>query len=165
MDIREVLKKEHILLDIEASTREEVLQQMAENLLETKAITDADRFVKQILEREKLGFTGAGNGIAIPHGVSDQINQILVAVARVKETVYWESEQENIPENEKNVNFIILFAIPQEVTENQEIRYIKVLQTICQNLMDKEKIKFLMRTQNESEIINYFNGERRNENG
>lgn len=153
-----VLQVENVRLHLLADSKEDVLRQMSCLLYESGRIKDRDLFLRDVLEREKLGFTGAGNGIAIPHGVSEQADQIAVAVARCEKTIRWDTWQEDIPDDARNVRLVILFAVPDTPAENADIKYIEVLKTICGRIADKQAAKGLMEAEDPVQIMKLLKG-------
>ena len=68
MKILDILDKECIIPELRSKTKEEVLEELTGALLNCKANLDKEALVEVLLERERLGSTGIGQGIAIPHG-------------------------------------------------------------------------------------------------
>lgn len=160
MDIREILLEENIRLDSDADTKERALKVMAEMLFRSGKIENADMFLRDVWEREKMGFTGAGNKIAIPHGISAQVKKVAVSIVRTKRDIFWESEQENIPEEAKPVRFIILFAVPGKPPEAGEIKYIEALKAVCRKLADRQAAEGLLKARKASQIIEIINNDK-----
>src|SRR3990167_4666538 len=79
MKISEVLDVRAIKLGLKASTKEEALKELVEILAQVEDVGDPKGIVKALVERESLGSTGIGQGIAIPHGKTDRVKR-LVAV-------------------------------------------------------------------------------------
>lgn len=150
-----ILKTENVLLDLEAKSKEEVLLQMAGLLCKNGCLSDEKEFFREVLERERLGFTGAGNQLAIPHGISGQVKQVAVAVARLKEPVVWDTNQEGIAEDTKKVKLIVLFAVPEENPESGET-YIEALKRVCSKLADKSIVEQLMGAEKSSQVADIF---------
>ncbi len=144
MGIESILKKENIQIDIQADSKEDAIKQIVKCLFENGCIDDKQIFYEDVLEREELGFTGIGNEMAIPHGISTQVMRVTLAIARLKSPVIWTTKEEDIPEEEKKVRFIILFAVPKESDEEREHQYIRALKMICGNLADDNKSDYLM---------------------
>lgn len=154
MRIEDILSKENILIDIQADTKEDAIWQLAECLYKNGNIADTESFYEDVLEREELGFTGIGCQTAIPHGISSQVTRVMVAIARLKDSVEWTTKQEDIPEEEKEVRLIILFVVPKENDEERERQYIRALKMICGNLAEESKIYYLMHVSDVSGMIN-----------
>jgi mannitol/fructose-specific phosphotransferase system IIA component (Ntr-type) len=70
-----------IFPDLEASTGEGVLRELAERLASRSLVRDAEGLFARLWERERLGSTAIGHGVAIPHCKLDPLARVLVAVA------------------------------------------------------------------------------------
>ncbi|HVO84434.1 MAG TPA: PTS sugar transporter subunit IIA, partial [Syntrophobacteria bacterium] len=68
MKILEILHRECIIPNLRSHSKREVLEELTEALLQYKASLNKAALVEVLLERERLGSTGIGDGIAIPHG-------------------------------------------------------------------------------------------------
>ena len=79
MKIHEVLDRRAIKIGLEEVGKENVLKELVQVLAGVRNIGDPKAIVKALIERENLGSTGIGQGIAIPHGKTDKVDQ-LVAV-------------------------------------------------------------------------------------
>ena len=80
MTIEEVLPEQCVLSNLKGTTKREVIIELVNALKEANLIQDADKAVNVVLEREKLGSTGIGDGVAIPHGKLKGIKNILCAL-------------------------------------------------------------------------------------
>ncbi len=153
MNIKQILQKENILLNIEASTKEEVIQQLAELLYQSNKVLDLKQFIKDVFVRESLGFTGAGNGVAIPHGESDVVENVAIAIGRTTHPINWETS-ENIREEDKAVSLIILFAVPTEDVLKKKRVYIEALKLLMERLADYKTLRLLLQAADETELFN-----------
>ena len=68
MKLSEILNQDNIIPDLRAKDKREVLEELVDVIVSHDSSLDRDPLVKVLLEREKLGSTGIGDGIAIPHG-------------------------------------------------------------------------------------------------
>jgi PTS system nitrogen regulatory IIA component len=91
MRIIDFLSEASIVADIEATSKEGVLQEMVELLFNNKVIADKELAVKVLLEREKLGSTGIGDGIAIPHGKVPELDKVVAIFGRSRAGIGFES--------------------------------------------------------------------------
>ncbi len=82
MKISEYLRPEDIIPELAASTKIEVLEELASVLAAHHDGVDGKLLLDKILEREKLGSTGIGDGIAIPHAKLKSIGNIMVLFGR-----------------------------------------------------------------------------------
>lgn len=87
MRIADYLTENDILTKLHATTREGVIREMVAHLKETGRIDDADALVEILLDRETLGSTGIGHGVAIPHGRLSGLGEILLVFGRSPEGV------------------------------------------------------------------------------
>ena len=67
MDIRDLLMTDLMIMDLKATTKNEVIDEMVHNLFVKGIIDDEELYKKDILKREAESSTGMGEGIAIPH--------------------------------------------------------------------------------------------------
>jgi len=79
MRITEFLAKESVEPDLKATKKKEVIEELVNKLVLSKKVKEENRkdIIKVLLEREKLGSTGIGQGVAIPHAKSDKIKELI----------------------------------------------------------------------------------------
>lgn len=87
MKISEILDKRAIKIGMEASTKEEALKELVAVLAQVEDIGDQKQIVKTLIERENLGSTGIGQGIAIPHGKTDKVNRLIAVFGTSKKGI------------------------------------------------------------------------------
>jgi PTS system nitrogen regulatory IIA component len=75
MKIIDFLSKDAIILDLKSTDKKPAIIELVETLKNTKKDKETDEIVNVILEREKLGSTGIGQGVAIPHGKTDILHE------------------------------------------------------------------------------------------
>jgi len=82
MKISELLNEKLIIADLKARAKQQALEEMVACLAAARHDIDARELYAVLIEREKLGSTGIGNGIAIPHGKLDGLDNICLVFAR-----------------------------------------------------------------------------------
>lgn len=82
MKMTDVIRKELMLLPAQATTKEEILDEMVNKLVETGAVDDYDTFRKGIADREESMSTGLGDGIAMPHAKNSAVQKTSVVFAK-----------------------------------------------------------------------------------
>ncbi len=92
MKLSHLLASEHVLLDIPARTREEVLVYVAQQLEREGTVRSAQDLVDLLLERERLGATVFGDQAAIPHCSVPGLSSIVVIFARTEEAIVFGSD-------------------------------------------------------------------------
>ena len=108
MNMKDVLKESCVIADLKGGTKKEVLTELASALKGAGLIQDVDEAVGVILEREKLGSTGIGEGVAIPHGKMKGIDRILCAFGRSKKGVDFDAV------DGKPVHIFFLLLAPED---------------------------------------------------
>ncbi|HAC3176449.1 TPA_asm: PTS sugar transporter subunit IIA [Listeria innocua] len=131
LDISKVISPALVNLELQATTKLEVIEELTDLLVETGAVVDKKAFIADVLYREEEGKTGLGEGVAIPHGKSASVINTSIAVGRTKKSVEWESL------DDKPVNIIILFAVKNS---DATTTHIKLLQKVAILLADDEVI-------------------------
>jgi PTS system nitrogen regulatory IIA component len=89
--IKALLQDDLIIEEIEATDKMGVLREFARRLKSTGRIQNEEELVRVLAERESLGSTGIGNGIAIPHGKMNNIPEMIVAFGRSNRGVEYNS--------------------------------------------------------------------------
>jgi PTS system nitrogen regulatory IIA component len=89
--IRDLLRHDLIIEDIQATDKTGVIREFAGLLKATSRINNDDELVRVLLEREALGSTGIGDGVAIPHGKLHMIPEMIVAFGRSVKGVDFDS--------------------------------------------------------------------------
>lgn len=82
MKLGDYLVKDLVLPDLASDSKSEVLTELLVPLGDVYPEMDTDLAVRVLLDREKLGTTGIGDGIAIPHGKLEDLDKIIVIVGR-----------------------------------------------------------------------------------
>ena len=110
MKIDEILKKESVIANLAGKNKLEVIKEMTEFLKKNNIIKDDQALFETLMEREKLGSTGIGENVAIPHGKSDELTQIITVFARSLNGVDFESL------DQKPVHFVCMVIAPAHST-------------------------------------------------
>lgn len=91
MKIVELLTEETIMLDVAATSKQDVISALIGQLNDAGKLNDKDAFMKDILAREEQSTTGIGDGIAIPHAKSAAVKAPAIAFGRSVEGIDYES--------------------------------------------------------------------------
>jgi len=108
--IAELLTPASIVLDLDAATKARLFESVGE-LFAANAKLDADAIERSLTAREKLGSTGLGQGIAIPHGRIKGLKEARGAFVRLKQPVPFDA-----PDG-KPVSQIFVLLVPEQATD------------------------------------------------
>lgn len=142
--MEKILSEENIFLEIEAKTKDELLELLAEKLNKAGKLINKSTFIKDIYIRENEGITGIENGLALPHGKSEGVKETTIVVAKLKKAIEWETL-----DNSK-VDLVVLFAVRLE--DKNEL-HLKLLAKIAGNLSEEENINKIKEINDKKEII------------
>jgi PTS system nitrogen regulatory IIA component len=129
MNIGDVLREACVVADLTGETKEVVLTELVSALKQEGLIQDAGEGVRVILEREKLGSTGIGEGVAIPHGKMKGLDTILCAFGRSKKGVEFGAV------DSQPVHILFLLLAPEETTG----LHLKMLSRISRDIVEEDK--------------------------
>jgi PTS system nitrogen regulatory IIA component len=106
MDLSDLVKPDAILPSLKASSKKQVLQALAEKAAAITGRQEREIF-ETLVQREKLGPTGVGGGIAIPHGKLADLDRILGLFARLQKAIDFEAP------DEQPVDLVFLLLAPE----------------------------------------------------
>jgi fructose-specific phosphotransferase system IIA component len=128
MKINELISKELVLMHLNASTKEEVIKELAMALHDDGRIYDLDEFVKAVIEREQLSSTGVGYGIAIPHAKSKAVKVPSLVFGRHTKGIDYDSLDGEVSD------LFFLIAAPQ----GGENLHLQTLAKLSRKLMNED---------------------------
>lgn len=143
MQLVRMMKKELILLELKARSKREAIEKMIELISKDKQIKGRDEVAKAIFERERVGTTGIGDGLAIPHARTDAAKDIVIAFARSSDGVDFDA----LDKRPVNILFMVVGS-----GKNEE--YLKVMAILARLLSKKENRQSLMEASTPKEVIN-----------
>ncbi|HBR1581163.1 PTS sugar transporter subunit IIA [Klebsiella pneumoniae] len=153
MDISTVLNVKNIKLNMSARTKEEVIEELTDLLIQDGAVTNKEDFIRDVWLREELGSTGFENHIAIPHGKSSGVSRTALAIGRTQHAIPWETMDGS------DVRCVILFAV---CLVDQNATHIRLLAQVSGSLADEDIIAKLLVESDPHKIIALFNSETEN---
>lgn len=146
MEVSDLIRKELIIANSDAQSKEEILKSLFERLLSFGYVKES--FLDGILTREKTYPTGLFLGednVAIPHTDAEHVIKPAIAIATLRKPVTFKS-MENPDENLK-VKAIFVLAL------NSPHAQVNVLQQLVNLFQNKDFIKEILRAENNDEII------------
>lgn len=134
MKITEMLKREFVLEQLKAGNKRDALAELAGVFAQGRIKVDSEAMLQVLLERERLGSTGIGDGIAIPHGKLHGLEEMVVSFGRSREGIAFEAM------DGKPVHLFFLLMAP----ENSAGQHLKALAKISRMLKDANFRKSLL---------------------
>lgn len=152
MKIVNLLAEEGIITEVEASSKAELLRRISDTLAKCYPSFNADEVFRVLMEREQLGSTGVGDGIAIPHGKLPEDRFApkplpILLFARSLRGIDFDAM------DSKPVYLIFALIAP----ENCPGLHLKVLAKIARLLKNKEVQEKLLHAKSRKEIIDIIN--------
>ena len=135
-----------IILDLKAQTKEDVIKEMIDRLAENGLLQDKELCQKDVLEREAIVSTCFQNGIALPHGRTDGVNELVAAVGI----------------NKNGYNFDALDGQPSKIfvmclsPKNSDGPHIEFVATVGSVLAKQENIDNILAAKTPEEVIRIF---------
>ncbi|MBT6297567.1 MAG: PTS transporter subunit EIIA [Nitrospina sp.] len=133
MKISEILTKKNIIKDLKSFDKESVLEELSNFLKDRGEIPNKKNLLLSLIEREKLGSTGIGENVAIPHAKIRDIDKIITVFARSQIGVEFESL------DQKPVNFIYLILAPENST-GQHLKALARISRLFKNPSLRESV-------------------------
>lgn len=90
MNISDILSEDMVLIDVDADGKRHLLEELA-NVVSERQNLDRNVVFEAILERENLGSTGYGNGVAFPHARIDGLKHNIAAFVRLNKAVDYDA--------------------------------------------------------------------------
>lgn len=136
MQLSDIIHSNAVIPKLKASSKKKVLQELADFAAGIVAI-DAKLIFETLMQRERLGSTGLGHGIAIPHGKIGEIDKVYGVFARLAQPVDFEAT------DDEPVDLIFLLLAP----ENAGADHLKALARISRMLRDQALVEKLRGTE------------------
>jgi PTS system nitrogen regulatory IIA component len=125
MDLSDLIKPEAVIGSLKANSKKQAIQAIAEKAAELTGLPEREIF-DTLLQREKLGSTGVGGGIAIPHGKLASLDRIFGLFARLPKPIDFEAL------DDQPVDLVFLLLAP----EGAGADHLKALARIARHLRE-----------------------------
>jgi len=125
MDLGDIIAENAVIGDLRANSKKQLLQTLSEHAADLTGLSAREIF-DTVLQREKLGSTGVGNGIAIPHAKFPGFDRIAGVFARLAEPIDFDAL------DEQPVDLVFLLLAPESAGAD----HLKALARISRLLRD-----------------------------
>ena len=146
MKIQDLLRKDVMLLDLQATEKTAVIEEMIKSLVDHGYVTDFEIFKEGILAREALTSTGLGEGIAMPHSKNSAVKEATVLFAKSNKGVDYESL------DEQPTDLFFMIAAPEGANDT----HLAALAELSQYLMKDGFAYKLRKVSSPDEVIALF---------
>ena len=140
--LADLLREDYILTDLKARDKGEALDEMVSTISSKVRGLDRATVLSSLLDREKLGSTGIGHGVAVPHGKIRGLSEIILFFARSRKGVEFDS-MDKMP-----VHLFFIIIVPEKAIA----AHLKILASISHLLKNQEFRVKMMRSEKQSEI-------------
>jgi len=131
-----------IIPNLNTRSKEDALVWLTKRVVEIEPALDQDAVLSVLREREQLGSTGIGGGVAIPHGKLRGLGHMLIVVGRSPDGIPFDA-MDNLP-----VHIVFLLLAP----DNSATLYLKVLAQVSRLLKTREVYQRIMKASDELSI-------------
>lgn len=149
MKITDLLIKQAMILDLQATDKASAIDEMVDKLYEAGRITDKEVFKTGILNREAQTSTGLGEGIAMPHAKNEAVKEATILFAKSKAGIDYEAL------DGQPVYVFFMIAAPAGANDT----HLKALASLSQYLMKAGFIDKLRATETPDQVIGLFEAE------
>lgn len=146
MRITDLMIKETMIMDLQATTKEAAIDELIASLATSGRINDKVLFKEKILKRESESSTGIGGGIAMPHAKTTAVNEPTVVFAKSTRGVAYESL------DGEPAHLFFMIAAPEGAANT----HLRTLAALSKLLIDSDFIEKLMNTTSPDEVSALF---------
>ena len=149
LDITEFFRADCFVPKLKARSRDGVLKELTAALVKTGRARDGDLVLDMLRQREELGSTGIGQGVAIPHGRSLAVSELVVLLARAPKGVPFDAV------DGKPVNLFFLIVAPPNDRANLYLPFLGKLVEILKSDQNRTR---LMEAESFDDVVEVISG-------
>ncbi|GIT48298.1 MAG: PTS sugar transporter subunit IIA [Gammaproteobacteria bacterium] len=131
-----LLSTSRIRLNVSAPSKKRMLEELAGLLSHNRSDLHRDTVFQVLNERERLGSTGIGGGIALPHGRLNGLTEPLAAVIRLRQALDFDSV------DDKPIQLIVGLLVPANATE----QHLNILASLAETFNNREQREAILRS-------------------
>lgn len=143
MKIMDFLKEGTVKAHLKAKGKKEVVEELVNFLVEAGEIEDKEELIKALLQRERLGSTGIGQGVAIPHAKSDVVRGVIAAFGRSPQGIEFDAV------DGKPAHLFFLLVAPTDSTGP----HLRALARLSRLLRDKSFREALRKADSDEDLV------------
>lgn len=143
----QLIKPELIELNLKAKERNNAILELTQLLDAGGYLFSKEGFLEDVFQREEIGNTAVGFGVAIPHGKSTEVREAAIVFGRSEAGINWDSFDGS------PVHTVFLLAVPEEQASNE---HLKILAMLSRALMNDYFREQLSEAKTSEEILTIF---------
>ncbi|MFK4752150.1 PTS IIA-like nitrogen regulatory protein PtsN [Oceanobacter antarcticus] len=140
--IADILAPERTRTDVAMTSKKKLLEFLAELIAEEVDGSSSDEVFERLLGRERLGSTGIGEGIAIPHCRLRQCEQAVGVLLHLREAIDFDAI------DHQPVDLVFALLVPEEATDD----HLKILATLAENFSQSQYRHLLRSASSDQEL-------------
>lgn len=143
MFISDLLSPERIYCDVQSSSKKRLLEQISKELSRHSDQLSQREVFESLFARERLGSTGLGRGVAIPHGRVTGSEQVEVLFMRLRKPLPFDAA------DSQPIDLLFAMAVPENCSED----HLSLLAQVAQLFSDQDLLEKLRSADNSGEIL------------
>jgi len=143
MDIQAIVSLDRTECAVQCNSKKRILEIIADIAAKNNENIDSATVLNSLMSRERMGSTGIGNGIALPHGRLAGLEKVIAIVVTSTPAIDFDAI------DEKPVDIFFALLVPEEQTEG----HLQTLATVAGKLNDKDTIKAIRRATTSDDIL------------
>ena len=147
MDIQAIVSLDRTECAVQCNSKKRILEIIAEIAAKNNQNIEQATVLTSLLARERMGSTGIGNGIALPHGRLAGLDRVIAIVVTSTPAIDFDAL------DEKPVDIFFALLVPEDQTEG----HLQTLATVAAKLSDKETINAIRRATTSDDIVKALN--------
>lgn len=148
MQLSELLDLDRIRCNYQAASKKRVLEQLSQLIADSQTELTQTQVFDSLLSRERLGSTGLGRGVAIPHGRVKSNNQTIAAVIKLQDGIDFDAV-DNQP-----VDLVFALLVPENSTDE----HLQLLAQLAQMFSNEEFVAKLRAAPDALTLLNTLQG-------
>ena len=144
MKLSKIFDPDLIKVDIQAVSKEDAVKQLTDIFCLKYPVKDKNEILEAVKEREKLGNTSMGRGVAFPHARTDIVNGLFITMGVIPEGI-----EADTPDN-KPLHIIILLLTPRNISKN----YLQTLSGLASFVRRPETLSNILEAKSVKDVIN-----------
>ena len=143
MDIKAIVSLDRTECAVQCNSKKRILEIISDIAAQDNTSIDQVTVLNSLLSRERMGSTGIGNGIALPHGRLAGLEHVMAIIVTCIPAINFDAL------DEKPVDIFFALLVPEEQTEG----HLQTLATVAGKLSDKDTVKAIRRAKTNEDIF------------